>query len=108
MKIQFILIYLFIIGITPFHSSCKKDSPANCSTTWAKEIQDELNAFNTASQAYAANQNATTCNAYKTAATNYVNALKPIGNCSELTGQNRSDWQASLNAAQASVAAITC
>ncbi|MEP7321455.1 MAG: hypothetical protein ABI761_06030 [Saprospiraceae bacterium] len=105
---QFILFLLFFICIAPFHTSCKKDNTTNCSTTWANEIQDELNAFNTAAQAYAATQNTTTCNAYKTAATNYVNALKPIGNCSELTGQSRSDWQSSLNSAEAAVAAITC
>ena len=108
MKPQIILFLLLSSCLITVNAGCKKDSSSACSTNWTSQVTSELNAFNAAVQAYSNNPNNANCIAYKTAATNYVNALKPIGNCSDLTGQNRTEWQSYLTNAEAAVAAISC
>ncbi|MBP8726224.1 MAG: hypothetical protein KBF37_05475 [Saprospiraceae bacterium] len=92
--------------------SCGDDDDNNsnnpCSTAYTTELQAEINALTAAAQAYSTNPTQANCIAYKNAAQAYVNALEPYGDCPELTGQFRADWEASLNAARASVAAIQC
>jgi hypothetical protein len=89
--------------------TCKKDSKTDtCSGAWASELSSQINAMSDALTAYASNPTPATCNAYKQATQNYLDALAPYGNCATLTGQNRADWQAALDAAQASVDALDC
>ncbi|MEI2694370.1 MAG: hypothetical protein WBO44_01230 [Saprospiraceae bacterium] len=109
MKTQLISI-LFLFSLAFVSISCGDDNEPNkpCSTAYADELQNEISALTAAAQAYGMNPTPATCLAYKNAAQAYVNALEPYGNCSELTGQLRTDWEASLNAAKASVAAIQC
>ncbi|MBK8954372.1 MAG: hypothetical protein IPM34_02310 [Saprospiraceae bacterium] len=106
------LYLLAFVGMILLSIACGSDDDDGgstpCSVNYGVELQDELNALNAAAQAYGLNPNMTTCLAYKNAAQAYVNALEPYGNCSLLTGQQRADWEASLNAAKASVAAIQC
>lgn len=61
-----------------------------------------------AAQAYGTNQSPANCNAYKQATQNYLNALKPYGNCTLLTGQDRIAWENSLADAQESVDNMEC
>ncbi|MDQ3141900.1 MAG: hypothetical protein M3Q56_06595 [Bacteroidota bacterium] len=89
-------------------TSCGGDDPKPCSTAFGVELQAEINAFNSAAQTYSSNPTVANCIAYKAAAQAYVDALEPYGNCSTLTGQARTDWEASLAASKASVAAIQC
>jgi len=102
----FILIGLFIfLGL----GSCsKKDTVTPCSASWASALQSKATAISTAAQAYFTNQNSTTCNAYKNACQAYIDALRPYGNCTTLTVQQRSDWQAALTDAEESLASIIC
>ncbi|MBK9106905.1 MAG: hypothetical protein IPM92_00620 [Saprospiraceae bacterium] len=109
MKTQLIsILFLFSLAFVTFSCGDDKETTKPCSTAYADELQNEINALSAAAQAYGLNPNATTCLAYKNAAQAYVNALEPYGNCPGLTGQLRTDWEASLNAAKASVAAIQC
>ncbi|MBK8700765.1 MAG: hypothetical protein IPN29_14980 [Saprospiraceae bacterium] len=105
-----ILLFLLAMSFILVSSSCGGDDGGitPCSTAYATELQDEVNALNAAAQAYSTNPTTANCNAYKSAAQSYVNALEPYGNCATLTGQSRTNWQASLDAAKAAVAAIQC
>jgi hypothetical protein len=46
------------------------------------------------------------CNALKAAYQDYIDALRPYGNCPTLTGQSRTDWQNALNEAEADIDTI--
>jgi outer membrane receptor for ferrienterochelin and colicin len=99
---------IFIFCFTLFITGCSKDGDgvAPCSTAWATDLQGELNALVNAGAAYGADPSAANCSAYKSAYQNYIDALKPYGNCATLTGQDRTDWQQALNEAEAEVATL--
>jgi hypothetical protein len=107
MKIK-IYTVLFIVFIIAGISSCKKNEDVNCSVAWATELSDELNAIAAAAQVYATNPTTANCLAYKQAAQAYLNALKPFGECTLLTGQDRIAWENALAEAQESVDNIEC
>jgi hypothetical protein len=88
--------------------TCKKDNKTTCSTAWASELSTQVNAMTDAATVYASNPTPANCNAYKQAVQTYLDALAPYGNCATLTGQDRTSWQAALDAAQQSVNAIDC
>jgi len=83
--------------------ACKKDNPVACSGAWATELTNELEAITTAYTNYAMDQSAANCTALKAAYQDYIDALRPYGDCETLTGQDRTDWQNSLNEAEASI-----
>ena len=99
---------IIIFCLTIFVTSCKKDGDgaAGCSAAWATELQTEFSAISAAGATYALDPSAANCNAYKAAFQDYINALKPYGNCETLTGQSRADWQKSINEAEANVATL--
>jgi hypothetical protein len=84
--------------------SCKKD--VACSTAWASELQNELTAISTAITVYSMDPSDANCNALKAAYQDYIDALRPYGNCPTLTGQSRTDWQNALNEAEESIDTI--
>ena len=86
--------------------SCKKDDPVLCSTAWALDLQNELTSIGTAVSVYSLDQSEANCNALKAAYQDYINALKPYGNCATLTGQDRTEWQQSLDEAEADLDSI--
>ena len=75
----------------------------NCANAWATDLQNELNAISAAVSAYTNDQSTANCNALKAAYLDYVNALKPYGNCATLTGQQRADWEQALQDAEDNV-----
>lgn len=80
--------------------SCKKNDPLACSVAWATELSDEITAISLASSAYFLNQTTENCNALKAAYQDYIDALKPYGDCPQLTGQDRTEWQNALDQAE--------
>jgi hypothetical protein len=89
--------------------TCKKDSKTGgCTGAWASELSTQINAMSNAATVYATDPTPANCNAYKQAAQTYLDALKPYGDCSTLTGQDKVAWQSALDNAQASVDAIDC
>ena len=106
-KIYMVLFLGFIIaGTTSCSENGENDTP--CSVAWTSELADEVNAMSTAAQAYAADPTPANCNAYKQAAQAYLNALKPYGDCSVLSGQDRVAWENALADAQESVDNMDC
>jgi len=87
---------------------CNQNTPAGCSTAWASELNDEIQALSNAAQAYTMDPTQENCLAYKAAAQAYVDALAPYGNCAALTAQEKADWQAAVDQAQQSVDDIDC
>ena len=84
-------------------SSCKDEddnNKPNCSTAWGTELQAELNAVINAGTAWSADPTPANCASYKAAYQAYINALRPYGNCSALTGQNREEFNDALEAAE--------
>jgi hypothetical protein len=101
--------FVFIFCFTVLFSSCSKDNDANvlpCSTAWAADLQNEFTAISNAAAAFALDQSAANCSNLKAAYQDYIDALKPYGNCATLTGQNRADWQKALDEAEADVNSI--
>ena len=82
------------------------DGPGNCSVAWATDLQNELNAIVTASTNYSNDPSASNCTALKAAYTAYINALRPYGNCSALTGQDRAAWEQAIEDAEDDVDTI--
>lgn len=112
MKIN-LLAFVLLFGFIITGSSCSEDEADGggnnpCSTAYATELQDEINALNAAAMAYGLNQTQANCIAYKAAAQAYLNALEPYGDCNLLTGQQRIDWEKAYQSAKDAVAAIPC
>jgi len=97
---------LFIMGISACKNNDEKDAP--CSVAWTSELSAEINAMSAAAQAYAANQSVANCNAYKQSVQAYLNALRPYGDCTVLTGQQRIAWENAIADAQDNVNKMNC
>lgn len=105
------LFFLLIVAIFISTESCKKDKdsdPDVCTTAWAVATQDELTKVVNAAMAYGTSPTVANCNAYKTAYQAYLNALKPYGNCTALTGTSKQEWQEALADAQAEINSLNC
>jgi len=104
----FIILALAVMAVGSW--TCKKDKTDDdaCSTAWATELSDQINAMSAAAQAYATNPTYDNCIAYKDAAQAYLNALEPYGNCAALTGQEREAWQSAFDDAQQSLDNMDC
>jgi hypothetical protein len=89
-------------------SSCSSNdpTPANCSVAWATDLQAEITAMANAATAYANDQTQNNCLNYKSTLQAYINKLKPYGNCSALTGQNKAQFDAALQEAEAEVSSL--
>ena len=109
MNKRFLFALFLMLGILSF-LSCGKDDATNdpCSTAWATELNDEAQAMSNALQTYLNDPTTANCEAYKSAAQAYLNALRPYGNCAALVGQQRVDWQNAVDAAQEGINNIEC
>ncbi len=107
-KVSFKHIPVIIFCISVLATACSKDDDgvAPCSAAWATEVQSEYQAIISAATIYAQDETAANCNALKTAYQDYINAMKPFGNCATLTGQDRTDWQKAIEDAEAEVATL--
>ncbi len=108
MKKVLTLQLFFIFCFTLLVTSCSKDDDGitPCSGAWGTELQGELTALFNAGAAFGTDASDANCNAYKSAFQDYINALKPYGNCATLTGQSRTDWQEEVAEAEADVATL--
>ena len=83
--------------------SCKKEDVAPCSGAWATELSNEFTAISTAVSIYSTDQSDANCNNLKAAYQDYIDALKPYGDCATLSGTSRTEWQNSINEAEDSL-----
>ncbi len=82
------------------------DDVVACSFAWGIELQPEFAAISNAAAAFGADDSEANCNALKATYQSYINALRPYGNCTGLTGQNRTDFNSALNEAESDLATI--
>jgi hypothetical protein len=101
-----LLVGLLFVGISACKSNDDNDAP--CSVAWTSELSAEINDMSVAAQAYAADQSVANCNAYKQSVQAYLNALRPYGDCTMLTGQQRIAWESALADAQENVDNMNC
>ncbi len=105
-------VFYFLIVLSLGFSSCgggdDGDGGGNCNYNWAVGVQSELTAISNAATAYSTDPSVANCNNYKNALQNYVNALKPFGDCSLLTGADRTSFQNALEQYEDIWADIDC
>lgn len=82
--------------------SCSKDDDGitPCSANWAYELSSEFTAISTAATNYSMDPSEANCNALKNAYQQYIDALKPFGNCATLSGADRAEWQEAIDEAE--------
>jgi hypothetical protein len=100
---------LIVFFVTLLISSCSKDNDPNaapCSIGWATDLQNEITALSDAMVAFSLDESAENCNALKAAYRDYIDALRPYGDCATLTGSQRAEWQDALNEAEADLAGV--
>ena len=83
--------------------SCKKESVGPCSASWASDLGNEFTAISTAASIYSADPSEANCNDFKAAYQDYIDALKPYGDCATLSGASRTEWQNAINEAEGSL-----
>jgi len=105
---NFVYSALILIVCAFGFSSCggDDDGPGACSVAWASDLQNELNAIANAAAAYSNDPSASNCTALKAAYNNYIDELRPYGNCTGLTGQQRADWEQAVQEAEDDVDTI--
>jgi uncharacterized membrane protein len=107
MKHLIYLLFLFIFLSSGLISCATKEAKiASCSTNWATDLQDELTAVSNAGVAYATDPSSANCTAYKAAYQSYIDALEPYGDCSALSGQNRTAFEQALQDARDSISTL--
>ncbi len=108
MKKSYLFSSLFCFAMLFGVVSCggDDDGPAGCSVAWATDLQDEAVALANASAAYTDDPSQANCDALKAAYQTYINALKPYGNCTALTGQDRQAWQDFIDELEDEVATV--
>ncbi|MDN3688622.1 hypothetical protein [Cyclobacterium jeungdonense] len=84
------------------------DDVVTCSAQWSVDLEEEINALSQASIEHAQNQSQATCENLRNAAQSYLDALRPYGNCSSLTGQSRADWQDAVEEAENDIEEMEC
>jgi hypothetical protein len=107
-KVSLKHIPLIIFCFTLLAAACSKDGDglAPCSAAWATEVNAEWTAVISAATIYAQDETDANYNALKSAYQDYINAMKPFGNCATLTGQDRADWKQAVEEAEAEVATL--
>lgn len=103
--------YTVLASIILSISACSDDNPLNplgacASGSWATEVTNESAALTTAAQAYTDDPTVANCNAYKTAGTNYLDALEDARGC--VIGATQSAFNQAVNEAQAEIDALDC
>lgn len=85
---------------------CSKDNPlnptGNCfGGNWAENYASELQTWSDAATAYSEDPTSANCDKYKTAAKNYLDALKEVADC--VPTADRAELNKSINEAKADI-----
>lgn len=105
------LLLLGLLAFTLFTTSCGGDDdgigPGFCtSETFGNDISAAVMRLSEAATAYSTDPTATNCNAYKTAAQNYLDEVRRFEDCATLN--TRQDFRDALREAEESVDMIQC
>ena len=103
-KLLGIILCLSIIGFTAASCNGKEE---DCSAT-AANLQELSTSMANAAIAYGANPSAANCNAYKNAVQAYIDEAHDLVDCPGLSPAEESQYQQSLDLAEANLAALIC
>lgn len=101
MKLKFSLLSFVFILISV---SCGKSVDCD-GTAFVNDINSEIQALNSAGQAWATDPTPANCDAYKKAANNYLDAVEDYKDCDEL---DQVQYQQVLDQAREAVNSISC
>jgi hypothetical protein len=102
-----LLTFVFALSVTMFAlslGSCSKEGEAAlCSATWGQDLGDELTALSNAGAAYGLDPSDANCQAYKSALSAYLNALRPYSNCAALSAGDKAELNDLIAEAEADI-----
>ncbi len=98
------LILAFLIGSCDPTDVLKLDN--SCDNNWAKEVQNELNAYSDALNAWAADATTGNCNAVKKTGNAYIDALKKVEKC--VPALSKTDWKKALEESRTQINENNC
>ncbi|MEL6143520.1 MAG: hypothetical protein AAFQ37_10290 [Bacteroidota bacterium] len=105
------LFFLCLFGATLFTYSCGNDddgvpnNPDCTSAAFNLAINNSVQELNVAAQNFANDPTTANCEAYRQAASNYIDAVDDFENCAVI---NQAEYQAAIDAARASLDMIQC
>jgi hypothetical protein len=104
------LFLLFVVVSLLGMGSCSKkaNDPDICTTNYYTQLADKVSAVYTTMVAYSTTNNATTCNAYKSALNSYITALEPYKNCTTMSAADKTSFNDALASTKASLLLLTC
>ncbi len=105
---KLLLYFFFSISILSF-TSCgdDKDDIEDCNINFSIAFEDELDAINIASIAFANDPTPENCNAYKTAFLDYITALEGLEACYRENGYG-DEFEMSVEEAKDSIDTLQC
>jgi hypothetical protein len=103
-----IFLALVFVGFLSCNNGSDDIDDGPCGTAWSVQAQNEVSAWSAAAQKYALDPSAANCNAYKSAGLAYIKALEPYGNCTVLSGVERTQWEQALESARTSIKSLNC
>jgi hypothetical protein len=103
-RVLCVLIVVSFLGI----DSCKKSAtdPERCGSAWATQLSSEINTLSAAAQAYGSDPTPATCNAFKTAYQNYLDALEPFTDCTAWTAEQKNELQDEIAEAEQEISTL--
>ncbi|NJK85736.1 MAG: hypothetical protein HC906_06985 [Bacteroidales bacterium] len=107
-KLLYLLLVVCLVGIGSCNKDKDSDDPAYCAGSYLTDLNEEYSVMISAALAYTMGPTVENCNTYKTAMQTYLDALRPYGNCAALAGESRTQWQASIDNAEADLADLDC
>jgi hypothetical protein len=99
------MIFGICFGAILILGSCGKDDPATCDYT--AELEDELNAIISTSEAYGQNPTIANCEAYKASVQAYLNEAEDFRDCAFNAGHGN-EYQQAIDQQQAAIDALVC
>lgn len=112
MKKTNLLIPVIIATTIMINIGCSKDNPlnplANACANWAEQTSNELAAYNNALSNYSSDPSVANCNSFKSAATNYYEALEDIRSCATAAGASQADINQAIVEAKNEVEEFDC
>jgi len=106
-----LLITIFTLLVFGISCSCSSDNPLNpnnnCgSASWSEEVQNELSALNTATEAFQQDPTPSSCENYVQASSNYLDALEDVRLC--VPGSSQAAFDQSIADAKSRLAEADC
>ena len=104
MKYLVIIAFLGLIGFLAL-TSCNEETETDpCNVDWLAETSDEASAIAFAHQQYTSDSSETNCTSLQNAYQNYIDAIRPIGDCSILSEGLMDIWRRALEQAEEALA----